>query len=354
MSTVNDPTEVTIEKNGNLIILIDQHNLSADTVLDMAARAMLGAGYDKSQVVQAALAYAGQHEVSEGTAEALKRNGAQSPLAPVAPLSREVAVAESRETLIPEPAESKNEPSLSARNTEPETPEIEEVTASSREPTPEVISPVTDLTEEAEIPLVPVATETTTPSEALSQAMIDEVLAADRNRLQTLVAASNGTKSVSEPVADNPVNPDIPAWAVPAWPAPLTPESESVSIPLDENANPQEADQVAEMATAQGEWLNQKLDPNNTSSSMLIPPMPEIPEIVDQEPVTPPEEPVEVVAPVAVKPPATLLSRLTGFVKLDTMAIPRYPDEADRSTISTPKPVARPVLAPPLSAPTNR
>lgn len=337
MSAMNEPTEVTIEKNGNLIILIDQHNLSATAVLDMAARAMLGAGYDKSQVVQAALAYAGQHDISEGTAEALKRNGAQSPVAAVASHSMEVAGAVSQETLIPEPAESKNEPSLSALDKEPETPVIEEVAASSHE-APE------------EMPPVPMATEAPTPS----QAMIDEVLAADRNRLQTLIASSNGTNSVSESVADNPVNSDIPAWAVPAWPAPLTPESESGPIPVDENANTQESDQVAEMATAQDEWLNQKLDPNNTSSSMLIPPMPEPPEIVDQEPATPPAEPVEVVAPVAVKPPATLLSRLTGFVKLDTMAIPRYPDEADRSAISTPKPVARPVLAPPLSAPTNR
>lgn len=347
MSATKDPIEVTVEKNGNVIILIDQHNMSAAVMLDMAARAMLGAGYDKPQVVQAALAYARKHDASEGTAEAPKSGTA----------------AESREALVQEPAESKDEPPLSALDKEPATPEIEEVTASSSETTPEEMPPMTDMAvEETVTPPVPdptpvmeiaAATETPTPSEPLSPAMMDEVLAADRKRLQALFGSSNGTNSNGEPVAANPVNPGIPAWSVPAWPTPLRSESESSPIPLDENANLQETetDQVTEMATAQDEWLNQKFDPN-TSSSMLIPPMPETLEVAANELATPPVEPEA--APPSTKPPVTLLSRLTGFVKLETMAIPRYPSQAEKSTISTPKPVAPPVLAPPLRAPTNR
>ncbi len=425
MSAINEPIEVTIEKNGTLIILIDQHNLSAETVLDMATRAMLGAGYGKDQVVQAALAYAKQHAVSESTVATLNNDPVQNTVAPVAmeiePLKislNEIPDASIQvPTVLPELPTSAPEiappiipampslaqeivsdepaaaidvvPAAAPLDNEAETPEIKEVVVGSDPNIPEATPPIIEAVAEETMP--PPALESTTPApepapvmeiaaitespaapEILSQARMDEVLAADKKRLQDLLASFNGAKSHSEPVTSNPANLGIPAWAVPAWPAPVLPTMEATPTSLNVSVSLQDENPFVELTTTPNDLLNQEIAPA-TDTFLSPPPLPAPLVAVNQEPPTPitvfaSVEPAAVVPPVAIEAdpalaenpipvqtrPRAMVSRLTGFVKLETMAIPRYPIDGIPTAASPPKPVAPPVLSPPLSAPAHR
>lgn len=503
MSANNDPIEVTVDKRGNVIILIDRHNLPAADMLDMAMRAMLAAGYEKAQIVQAALAYAGKHEVSKDTPEPQKSAEKPAPVAvasltpestppkdsPVespkavieenkilppplpklTPLSNEVVTPESKDLPVapapvkePETVESKEVVAIAAEVTPVEIPPAADIAAKIAEapvvvtpivevkpepvaavaatppvaavpappepvaepvamvsppplpvitpPEPPVISavPVVEVKPEpvaaatpppfevpplAKAPAIPLrvqqvpvsvmgtsaaTTENTSPEEKPSQSKMDEILAADRKRIQSLIAASAGNRPPSEPLTatpvNPPVNPEIPEWAVPVTSkATFTPEPVAVDKPEMPEAEP-----VTEMAAAEAEWQGQKFDPA-TSTSMLIPPMPgtsddDTPESekVADRPLSPPplpRKPVSVVTPAMMSRPITaevvdkpassvppppaggpisMLSRITGFVKLNTIAIPHYQAESSpvESTISTPKPMKPSVLSP--------
>ncbi|CAN5723745.1 hypothetical protein BH11VER1_BH11VER1_21300 [soil metagenome] len=454
MSANNDPIEVTVDKRGNVIILIDRHNMSAAEVLDMAARAMLAAGYDKSEILQAALAYGGKYGASQSTAAPPKNIEKLEPVTEVTPLPEPAAI--SSEVVASKPVESKDLPAIPApvkeaikaieEATKPEaSPAIAEITVEKTEvpaapqslpappvveEKPEPVAVVTEiipLTAEHEIEpvtLSPVATvdekpeplaadtavspppfevpplakapgiplrvqatpvsvmanaspisESPAATEKPSQSKMDEILAADRKRIQGLIAANTNieTKAASEPVVAQlehiPAGPAIPEWAVP-----LTPNAEVVPVPVV--ITPVAAEPITQIAAAQEDWQGQHFDPA-TSTSRLIPPMPGIPDdntpeyasVAADAPMAPPplpKKPVSVVTPAMMsrpitaevaptppsnippppKGPVSLMSRITGFVKLNTIAIPHYPSDTPESTIVTPKPMTPSVLSP--------
>lgn len=480
MSANNDPIEITVDKRGNVIILIDRHNLSAAEVLDMAARAMLAAGYNKSEILQAALAYGGRYATDKSAPETVKQAKEPSPspaaveaepkkedspenktepaieekivLPPPLPVAPVIAkelisepAAEAKELPIvppvdqalessgtqeiaaaPEPAPAVAEkpepvpaviatpPVVALRPDESTTPLPEEpVIAPAMEvPAPAPVVPVMEVKAEpepvsaaspppfevpplAKAPAIPLRVPPPTPvsvmpkaaapsdSPAPASSKMDEILAADRKRIQALIASNGATKASDEPAALEPAN--EPAPAIPAWAVPVIPKAEAgipapvfvISPPEPQKPEPEPVEDAVEVLP---EWLGQKFDPA-TSTSMLIPPMPgtvdaENPEFapvadVALSPPPLPKKPVSVVTPAMMarpitaelppKPPANIppppaggplsvspLSRVTGFVKLNTIAIPHYQPDAPpvESTINTPKPVTPSILTP--------
>lgn len=373
MSTLNEPIEVTIEKNGNIVILIDRHNLSAAAVLDMATRAMLGAGYDKVQVVQAALDYAKQHEGSEILVEAtksddLKRVVTAETAEPLPVETQSEAVADTLtpdvtpEVLVQEFSEAQalESPAPIALVKEPETSEIEEVTASFSKTTSTevrvekteeqpvavetIFAPEPELNVEPElvagtISSVEAPTESVTLSEAEAEVFIPDVAAATENiEVASIAVITNTLTEAHVPMQSATV---LGSEIAPVSETPIISEQPSRALMEEVLAADQKRLQALINAVAKP---TPDIAPNNGAPVLPFPTVPAYPKASVMADLTTGEVP-----PAA---PAKL-SKLTGFVKLMTSAIPRYPIENTGAHPTTPKPITPPVLAPPLSAPSQ-